>query len=111
METDLRRWCRLIEAGGFAGDPRFQFHLSVEPNLSPNKSFAEQQRTVSQQGARSDAGDGGEQIYTAHNLQHWTSVAIGNGRRRRLELTADLAMEASGDSLVGQNHPNRRIRR
>ncbi len=52
---------------------RFQFHMSVEPNLIPGKSFAEQTRTVSQSGSRGDAGEGNGQIYTTHDLFYWSS--------------------------------------
>ena len=50
-----------------------QFHMSVEPNLVPGKTFAEQQRTVSKQGSRGDAGDTDGHIYTTNNLFYWAS--------------------------------------
>lgn len=68
----LRRFINLVE--GLKVDPRFQYHLSVEPGLVPGKSFAEQTRTVSYAGARGDAGgeDAGH-IYTTLNLRHWAT--------------------------------------
>jgi hypothetical protein len=61
----------LFEAIKLGKDPRFQFHLSVEPDLVPGRSFAEQTRTVSYAGARGDAGEGNGEIYTTSNLRYW----------------------------------------
>lgn len=62
----------LVEAARW--DPRFQFHWSVEPDLIPGKSFAEQHRTVSYAGARGDAsGEDAGYIYTTHNFVYWAT--------------------------------------
>jgi hypothetical protein len=46
-----------------------EFHFSVEPNLSPNKYFSEQKRTVSKAGERGGTGE----IYTTRSPQFWDS--------------------------------------
>lgn len=60
-------------------DPRFQFHMSVEPDLVPGKSFAEQTRTVSFAGARGDAFDTQGDIYTTHNPSYWGTQMAREG--------------------------------
>lgn len=51
----------------------YQYHLSVEPDLKPGKSFANQTRTISYDGARGNAGTDGNVIYTTLNLQYWAT--------------------------------------
>jgi hypothetical protein len=68
----MRHLMRLVE--GIKMDPRFQYHLSVEPDLVPGKPFSEQTRTISHAGARGDAsGEDAGYIYTTLNLRHWAT--------------------------------------
>lgn len=71
----MRELISIIETTGSKHDPRFQYHMSVEPNLIPGMSFAHQTKTShsSEAGRRGDAFDGDGSIYTTLDLFHWSS--------------------------------------